>query len=487
MTVAIDALGYKKLSRIIFEWQAADRTALLAFFMMIETLLHWVWCFFVWRQQDVLDDYVNTHLLYPLWIGVTLIGLFFWWISKHISHIRNEVNFKDTDLYKWQLILMVTYTLYIAIAVVMMGYSSLVAGVSLVGGTMLGMLLIRRRYVWRAFLIQILIILLAISAPFMGVNLPNMRQLTVAYPLLDNYSYLTYNEVMVIENAITASTFKNDAVGLSDANDIQRASTLFWRVSHSYLALPKAIFIVYMFRMLLKILDDSKAKIVEHANKDELTGLSNRRHGLMQMEHSLMVTKEAQEFSLILLDLDWFKTVNDTYGHEMGDQVLRNISKILTTSLPSDAIVSRYGGEEFLIVLANTPHNQAMIMAEQLRKRIGANVIAASETKDCRVNASLGLYTITHNEIVSLKQDANAQIHAQVQTLQKTTGTTPFKKKYKSKKLTLMSSQVLGDICQYLISVADAALYEAKKQGRDRVVSANQLPAEALSEKRYNA
>ena len=161
MAVSISHLGYRKLSRVIFEWQAADRASLLALFILLEVSSHWLWCLFVWWRQDIYGSYVNMDVLYPLWIGLTLMVLFFSWMVSRTSPIRTDTG----SLYKWQAIMITLYSLYIAVVILVMGHSSLVAGVSLVGGAMLGMMLIRRRYVWKAFLAHIALIFLVTLIP----------------------------------------------------------------------------------------------------------------------------------------------------------------------------------------------------------------------------------------------------------------------------------------------------------------------------------
>lgn len=474
MAVSIYRLGYKKLSQVIFEWQAADRASLLALFMVMEVSLHWLWCLFVWLRRDSLNAYVHVNFLYPLWIGITLVGLFLWWMVGHLSQMRDD----DKVLNRWQVVLMVPYTLYIAVVIIMMGYSSLFAGVSLVGGAMLGMMLVKRRYVWRLFLVQIALILLAIISPYFGINLPNLRQLTVIYPLLDTHTYLTYNEVMAIENAMAASIFKNDTLGWDNVSILQRSSTFFWRSTHLYLTLPKAIFIVYIFRTLLVILDDSKKEILTHANQDALTHLYNRRCGLTHMQRALLAVTEKQNISVILLDLDWFKNINDNFGHEVGDQVLREMAQTLLRSLQKDAIVSRYGGEEFLIVLPNTSHHDALLVAEKLRLDIIKHVIKVDENIRFEITASLGLYTLDYDELRDIIKEFQPDTATMDKLLPRSHSAKDQRKKHQNmKQLNAQQDLLFNDICQYLIGIADEALYKAKHQGRNQTVSANELVA----------
>src|SRR5690606_25298194 len=120
MAVSISHLGYRKLSRVIFEWQAADRASLLALFVLIEVTSHWLWCVFVWWRQDLYGSYVDMGLLYPLWTGVTLMLVFFFWMVSRTSPIRTDTG----SLYKWQAIMITLYSLYIAVVILVMGHRS---------------------------------------------------------------------------------------------------------------------------------------------------------------------------------------------------------------------------------------------------------------------------------------------------------------------------------------------------------------------------
>ncbi|MGP4811459.1 GGDEF domain-containing protein [Psychrobacter sp. 1Y10] len=475
MVTPIYRAGYKKLSQMIFEWQAADRASLLAIFIVMEITMHWLWCLFVWLRQEALEGYVDMALLYPIWAVITLIGIFFCWMVGHLSHIRDD----SKRLHNWQIVLICVYGLYIAVVVLVMGHSSLVSGVSLVGGTMLAMMLVRRRYIWYAFLIQVYLIVLMAILPYLGVTLPSMRQLNIPSLPLGTYSYQTYSEMTSIENAIEATIFQDGTLSWDSINEIRRSSVFFWRVTHMYLALPKAIFMVYIFSTLLLILDNSKKQIVQHANHDELTGLKNRRCGLTKMRQTLAKLTKSQDYTVILLDLDLFKGINDNYGHDVGDHVLKEVANILTDKLTETDIVSRYGGEEFLIVLPDIAHDLAMAIAEQLRCDIATHVFQIDHNLSFKITASLGLYTLTHAERACIRQ-RYASIKSKETVATSSLSKLPTIKSRKSKRASIPVSelryaQLPSDICQRLIRVADKALYEAKDRGRNQVVSANEM------------
>jgi len=456
-------LGHRELSKAVFEWDAADRTALLTAFMLMEVFSHWLWCLFVWYRRDTYGAYVDINLLYPVWISVSIVGVFLLWMSSRFSPVRSV----SSNLHVWQALLITIYSVYITFIVAILGHSSLVTGVSLVGGAMLGMMLINRNYVWRAFIGQIIAILAVSLLPYFGITIPSLRQLTATTLPPSIHSYMTHSDMTII---------KNEALTWEGLNHLRQSSNLLWRSTHIYMSLPKAIFIIYMFRILLVSLDDSRRETLRHANQDELTQLKNRRYGLKKMKYALATVREYQDLSVILLDLDWFKQINDNYGHDVGDQVLIEISQTLSQSLTDKTIISRYGGEEFLIVLPDTKHDSAMVIAEQLRLNIAEHVMKIEGLADFNVTASFGLYTLTHEERTCIVQGYEKI------TQQKTVARTsplikPIATQRAESQITSMQ-KLPSDICQRLISTADKALYEAKHRGRNQVVSANEMWAD---------
>lgn len=170
-------------------------------------------------------------------------------------------------------------------------------------------------------------------------------------------------------------------------------------------------------------------KVQEQSVRDPLTGLFNRRHFDYALETELQrASRYNQDLSLIMLDLDFLKTINDTKGHLAGDSAIQQIGSILARQSRRVDIATRYGGEEFAVILPQTPISGAKSAAEHWRKAINAILIG-----DHRLSASIGV--------------ASFPLHA---------------------------TSVEG-----LIVAADAALYKAKKSGRNCVCEASFLEREA--------
>ena len=172
------------------------------------------------------------------------------------------------------------------------------------------------------------------------------------------------------------------------------------------------------------------AEILKHATLDALTGFYNRRQLEERIKQEVSNAKR-QKAPLcgIMTDIDFFKSVNDTYGHAVGDLVLKTIAKVIRCQLREYDIAGRYGGEEFSILLPFTRINEAQMVAERLRKTIEDKVIDISkinpdsEVKTIKVTLSLGVYEMKEND----------------------------------------------NECDLLIK-ADKALYQAKNTGRNKVV-----------------
>lgn len=156
---------------------------------------------------------------------------------------------------------------------------------------------------------------------------------------------------------------------------------------------------------LLKVNDQLEAM----ASTDPLTGLKNRRFFQNSLLASLIMFEQQQrDFSLLVVDIDHFKSINDTYGHPIGDLVLGNLAGLLQSMSRSSDVVARYGGEEFVIILAECDHDQAMEAAERYRSEV-----ASSDWGQYNITVSIGAATAVQGDTdTSVFQRADQALYA---------------------------------------------------------------------------
>jgi len=144
------------------------------------------------------------------------------------------------------------------------------------------------------------------------------------------------------------------------------------------------------------------ATLVELAVTDKLTGLKNRRFFQDKLDEQLVLFNQTgKPFSLLILDIDYFKKVNDTFGHQVGDEVLTQLAQILSAHARQDDVVARYGGEEFVIILPETGVQNSIMIAEQLRQ-----AVEQAHWSTGRITISIGIATVseTQNNVTILKK-----------------------------------------------------------------------------------
>ncbi len=171
-----------------------------------------------------------------------------------------------------------------------------------------------------------------------------------------------------------------------------------------------------------KNLNDEKEILKTMSITDYLTDIFNRRYIVQKLEEEIQRNvRHKKGICILILDIDYFKRVNDTYGHLFGDEVLINVSKTIKQSIREIDILGRYGGEEFLLILPYTKLEEARIVAERIRNNVKSIIFSV---KDLNITISGGLSEFSQSENSAL-----------------------------------------------LLQRADEFLYEAKYQGRDRIVS----------------
>ncbi|ELI1595261.1 diguanylate cyclase [Vibrio alginolyticus] len=120
-----------------------------------------------------------------------------------------------------------------------------------------------------------------------------------------------------------------------------------------------------------------------------------------KLDKQKMVPNKPQSgpVTLALIDVDYFKQVNDTYGHVFGDTVLTGVAKVLEETVRENDIVARFGGEEFVVVMPNTDHENALITAERLRSALSLHCFVTEQKEEVRVTCSFGVVTTEDNEM----------------------------------------------------------------------------------------
>lgn len=142
------------------------------------------------------------------------------------------------------------------------------------------------------------------------------------------------------------------------------------------------------YEILKQELQDINEKMEVISETDEATGIGNRRH-IMSLLRRLVLLHEVDYFSLIMIDIDYFKAINDAHGHSVGDLVIKDLAKMLAQNIRETDTVGRISGEEFLVILPNTKLNEAFRKAENLIEKVE---YMGWKYPNLRVTISAGVY-----------------------------------------------------------------------------------------------
>ncbi len=161
---------------------------------------------------------------------------------------------------------------------------------------------------------------------------------------------------------------------------------------------------------------EMEGKLIEYnrqlqrqASIDPLTGLYNRRRTMEYLEK--LLSSAGSQISICLCDIDHFKRVNDTYGHNMGDEVLKKISETFQKKLPSDTFISRWGGEEFLLIFPHLNGDEAGAALGVLRQKIN-ELTFNSGTEQFSISLTYGLVEYDfHSDITALLKEADEKLY----------------------------------------------------------------------------
>lgn len=175
----------------------------------------------------------------------------------------------------------------------------------------------------------------------------------------------------------------------------------------------------------------NRARLLRSGFTDVLTGWHNRRYLQVRLGEELArARRDGETLTCLMLDLDHFKRINDTFGHAAGDEVLRELAQRIESEVRASDVAARYGGEEFVILLPRTGMQAGGLLAERIRRAVRESPVPIGEGREVNMTASIGIASIAPRP-----QDSELK--------------------------------TAGDS---LLARADVALYQAKSAGRDRIV-----------------
>lgn len=323
----------------------------------------------------IVSIFVGIYTLYSLLVG----SLGFYLNKTHNTHT-------------WYIHLStISYSIANAIVLYYLGIFSLGSGVILVGGPISGMLVFERRTA-------------ILSAVGVGLILSIILV------------YLTINQYIAYAPII-------DDISTAHAN-------IAWLLVMSGLAIPNGASLIYTSVVSINRWKEREQRIRYLSSTDVMTQVSNRRHLMEQFEIELdRARREESPLSVLMVDLDNFKSINDRYGHQVGDEALRTAAAIFKNAIRKTDHVGRYGGEEFCILLPGANEAAALKTAERCRHDLEQAELS-SGSQPIRITASFGMSHIDHhyfdNECANIDE---------------------------------------------ILRAADLALYDAKQQGRNCVAS----------------
>ena len=407
-----------------------------------------------------------------------------------ITYVNNRPLVAKHRLHQLDNGLAVLGVFYITMIFLVNGGDTLYLGVSLVSTTLLFIMLGNKHTTWYSFLAQLLTVMILSLMDFLGIELPTLYDSKMLYQIEVKQSF----------------------------------SGVFLQTSLLMFATLKAFFSVKVLKQLMHLFDESRRVLQYQADHDTMTGVKNRRYAIDWLQKHLFDINsyqhqkhqhEPQDLSVILLDIDFFKRINDTHGHGAGDEVLKEVARRLQQQSQEYhyrqkssemVLISRYGGEEFLVVMRRTTHDNALKYADRLRRCLAdVPVYVPAEKTHIEVTASFGVASLSDAEINALRVDLIRHMSKPEETDSTelttmhinvindnelknindhknslTTNHSWSNVQDKAMLVAVRQQKLKADFIRQdrsidnIINMADVALYDAKRMGRNCVISAMQ-------------
>jgi diguanylate cyclase (GGDEF)-like protein len=371
----------KRLSAAL-EWSAVDKGLILLVIILPIFCQYLIWSLYVLSRHDR-QRLVNIALV----IDVMKIEIVFITLCVMLILVGLYLRRKKPESIIFQIIALNFFSLSLVAMSYAIGTASFCAGLVLLGAPVFGFILLDRKAVWGATLTALLVL--------------------VGLSYITAYGLLPYAPVMIAPT--------------------DQASHIFWMNSIFFFAAPFFITIILMADQMLMWWREREEKIRHMSRTDALTEIHNRFSILNILDLEVArVTQRRESLSVVILDLDHFKKVNDQWGHPTGDLVLKTAAQVLRQNIRECDSLGRYGGEEFIIIIPNADQEEAQKIIERCRVALAQTNILSENQVLINVTASFGVVNVIH----ASKQSIESYI---------------------------------------LIKTADEALYIAKHNGRNRI------------------
>lgn len=381
---------------VVTKWNAGQKMALFMVLMSFEIMNYIAWLLYI-RSSSYAQQFVNVNLVNDMlpW-ATTAVAVVL--CCAYLFH-RYQQNEKFIDIF--QLVVMLIYTVAAAYIGYLVGQDNIMSAIAISTAGLLIIMFCKRVYAYWILALNLLCMFGVMYASKTGI-----------FPPSDFY------------------------IGTRDS--------AFWVFSYLHLCGLKVLIILLLADNMLYVLQQSYQNSKFMSEHDTLTGLPNR---LNTQSYLVEQIQSGNDVGLIMVDLDYFKQVNDNFGHLFGDKVLVEVADLLQSNLRVGDKVGRYGGEEFVVILPNTNMEVAEQVANLLHTTFNRLEINISDEKTLKPTASFGVVSSDY-------------INHEVPHL------TP--------------EQML----KHLFEFADASMYFAKRNGRNQVVSAVELPDAYLQKKK---
>ncbi|WP_394260992.1 GGDEF domain-containing protein [Moraxella boevrei] len=400
-----------------------DKFILFILLTMLELALHGSWYAFMLSSERLNIAGVGNVVEDDVMLSLAMFALALFSLS--ILAIAGVLNIpENTARWFWvQGSYVLMYLFYGLLFTLAIGENTSAVGIMFLGSMVLGLFLLRWRFILTAYLLCVAVLL------FFLIN--------------QHFQYF---------HAVPSFYPADNLYG-----------TQIWQLSYLYLAVPKVTLTVLAVAQVLRVLEKQEQSIYHLSEIDALTGAYNRRSVYAFFNH-LWAYRDWQAVSVIYFDLDKFKNVNDTYGHPIGDKVLIHAVQAVKPILPKRAVLGRLGGEEFVVILPNSEQHETQVFAEKIRHAIANNPVRLTDNAHVKANQGQLELVVT----ASLGVGSMYRLGESVDNPQK-----PHFLSYLRQQTS--PSLELPMAFEKLINRADDAMYQAKTTGRNRVMLAKPM------------